>query len=549
MKTLKFISAIIFLTIHPATSQEQRAPRPNILVIITDDMGFSDIGCYGGEIHTPNIDRLAEKGIRFTQFYNSARCWPTRSSLVFGYYSTQMGADPNLGAGNYVKWTKPLPRILGDLGYRTYHSGKWHVQGTGADSAHQAGFDRAYDEAQGYLYYTPFYHALDGEKLPQPSIEDDYFMDRAITDQMLGFLEEHAAEHAEQPFFAYLSFLGPHYPLKAPKANVDKYDGVYAAGWDVVRRQRYDRQMKLGFPKFWRLSEPESAVLSPHSPQDEQARKIQDEKLGFEDVYQYEPWENLSEQRRREQSDKMEIHAGMVDLIDEQVGRVLALLQEQGKMDNTLVLFLSDNGADSTQLLPDVQMPDHLVYKHDNHARWGSEYTSLALGPGWATASNTPFRRHKIWVHEGGISTPLVVHWPQGITTQTGGFNHSMGHVIDFVPTFVALAGGNLDRATPEAPLFPGKNLMPAFSGETVPREHLWFKHAGNRAFIKENMKAVSSFTDNNQWSLYDLSVDRTEMNDLRSSHMPTLRELVKEWDAIDKDFQQQGGYNAGNKK
>ncbi|QHI70376.1 arylsulfatase [Tichowtungia aerotolerans] len=518
--------------------------KPNILLVIADDMGFSDLGCYGGEIRTPNIDQLATEGVRFTQFYNCARCWPTRSSIMTGYYAVQTGADPNSGPGNYVKWTTPLPQLMNAAGYRTYHSGKWHVQATDCNSANSAGFDRAYDEAQGWLYYTPFYHALDGKMLPQPKPEDGYFMDRAIGNYMLEFLNEHYEQHADQPFFAYMSFLGPHYPLKAPKEYVDKYDGVYDEGWDVVRKRRFEKQQTLGFPKEWTLSAPEPYVVSPHSPQTDEARVAQNEKMGFEDVYQYTPWEALSAKQKKEQADKMEIHAAMVDHLDHQVGRVISLLEEKGQLDNTIVLFLSDNGADCTQMLPGVQMKKELAFHHDNSARWGSENTALALGPVWAGVCNTPFRRHKIWTHEGGVSTPLIVRWPKGLTLKPGGFTSVPGHVIDFIPTFLQAAGASVKPPAAEAPPFPGKSLLPVFQGLEIPRDFIYFKHVDNRAFISGKWKIVSSGIDNNEWELFDLEEDRTEMNNLRSSNFETLRELVLEWENTDALFRKQGGYS-----
>ncbi|MCF7818658.1 MAG: arylsulfatase [Kiritimatiellales bacterium] len=517
--------------------------RPNILLIIADDMGFSDLGCYGSEIKTPNLDRLAAEGERFTQFYNCARCWPTRSSLMTGYYAPQTGADPNLGHGHYVKWTTPVPKMLKPLGYRTYHAGKWHVQATDCNSAHDAGFDHAYDEAQGYRYFTPFYHALDGKMLPQPKPEDGYFMDKAIGNYMIDFLGEHFAEHSDQPFFAYMSFLGPHYPLKAPREFIDPYDGVYDEGWDAMRKHRYEKLMALGFPSNWKLSEPEPNVISVHSPQTDEARKVQNEKLGFEDVYQYVPWDTLSDKQKKEQADKMEIHAAMVAHLDYQVGRVLELLGKNGQLDNTLVLFLSDNGADCTQLLQDVQLPDQLKYKIDKTAPWGSEFTCLALGPAWANACNTPFRRHKIWTHEGGISTPLIAHWPKGITQKPGGFIQTRGHVIDFMPTFLDLAGGAIKPASPDAPPFPGKSLVPTFQGLDVPRDFIYFKHVGNRALIKGKWKITSSEMDGNEWELYNIEEDRTEMHNLRASHPEVLSELVRFWTDLDNQYKKQGGY------
>ena len=540
----KYLLGTLALGAACLTGRAEPVPsRPNILLIIADDMGFSDLGCYGSEIKTPNLDRLAADGLRFTQFYNCARCWPTRSSIMTGYYAPQTGSDPNRGEGKYVKWTTVMPQMLKPLGYRTYHAGKWHVQATGCDSAHSGGFDRAYDNTQGWLYYTPFYHALDGKMLPRPKPEDGFFMDQAACNYMLGFLQDHYKQQDSQPFFAYLAFSGPHYPLKAPQEFIDKYNGVYDEGWDVIRQRRYEKQQALGFPSGWKLSAPEPYVISPHSPQTEEARKERNEKMGFDDVYQYTPWNTLTDKQKKEQADKMEIHAAMVDLIDGQVGRVLELLKEKGQLDNTLVLFLSDNGADCTQMIPDEQLEDSLKYHHDNTARWGSENTALALGPAWAGVCNTPFRRHKIWTHEGGISTPLIVHWPKGITQKTGGLVQTRGHVVDFMPTFLDLAGGEIKPASPDAPPFPGKSLAPVLRGEDVPRDYIYFKHDGNRALIKGDWKISSSKIDKDVWELFNIKEDRTEMNNLAKENPEKLRELVRFWTERDNEYKKQGGY------
>jgi len=567
MKNRKWMmTAAVAGTLFPIFGKAAQAEKPNILLIIADDMGFSDLGCYGGEIKTPNLDRLAADGLRFTQFYNCARCWPTRSSIMTGYYAPQTGSDPNRETGNYVKWTTPLPRMLEPLGYRTYHAGKWHVQATGCDSAHAGGFDRAYDNTQGWLYYTPFYHALDGKMLPRPNhvstilftpdgktlpgqdvelhkLKDGYFMDQAACNYMLGFLKDHFTEHADQPFFGYLAFSGPHYPLKAPQEFVDKYNGVYDEGWDVIRQRRYDKQQALGFPSSWKLSIPEPYVISPHSPQTAEARKLRNEQLGFDEVYQYTPWDALTDKQKKEQADKMEIHAAMVDLIDCQVGRVLELLKEKGQLDNTLVLFLSDNGADSTQMIPGEQLEAALKYEHDNKARWGSENTALSLGPSWAGACNTPFRRHKIWTHEGGISTPLIVNWPKGLAQKPGGLVQTRGHVIDFVPTFLELAGGAIKPPSSDAPPFPGKSLVPVLRGEEVQRDYIYFKHDGNRALVKGDWKIASSKIDKDVWELFNITEDRTEMNNLAREKPEKLRELVRFWTERDNEYKKQGGY------
>ena len=541
----RFLSGLALLALTPCVlgaTAPQPAPRPNILLVIADDLGYSDPGCYGGEIRTPNLDRLAAEGVRFTQFYNCGVCWATRTSLMTGYYPRQTGCDPYNG-NKYATWTLPLPRMLGALGYRTYHSGKWHVSATGCASAHAAGFDHAYDDAQGWLDYTPFYHALDGKTLPRPKPEDGYFMDDAIASHMVDFLGEHFKDHARQPFFAYLAFHGPHYPLKAPEKYVIPYKGAYQAGWDAVRQQRHQKLAALGFPPNWKLSPPEPEVQSPFTPPTEEARRRQNEKLGFEDVYGLVPWDKLDAKQQREQAAKMEIHAAMVSCIDENVGRVMALLEQHGALDNTLVLFLSDNGAAACQLLHDAQMKPPLLYEIDKKARWGSENTCLALGPAWANVSNTPFRQYKLWSHEGGIATPLIARWPKGITLPPGNFVSTPGLVTDFVPTLLELAGGSIGRATPEAPPFPGRSLLPALHGEEVARDHLYWNRGGNRALIQGNWKITTSSTDAKRWELYDLQTDRTETRNLAKAMPEKLRSLVEVWRDADNRYGDQCGF------
>jgi arylsulfatase len=543
MKNKKWMmTAAVAGTLSSIHGKAAQPEKPNILLIIADDMGFSDPGCYGGEIKTPNLDRLANEGARFTQFYNCAVCWATRTSIMTGYYPRQAGCDPYNG-NRYAKWTKPLPQMLNARGYRTYHSGKWHVSAAGCNSAYAAGFNHAYDDAQGWLDYTPANHALDGKTLPRPKPEDGYFMDNAIAGHMVNFLNEHFEKYSEQPFFAYMAFQGTHYPLKAPKEFVDPYTGIYDEGWDVIRQRRYDKMMSLGFPPGWKLSTPEPDVHSPFSPQTEEARRIQNETLGFEDVYEYVPWNTLSDRRKKEQAAKMEIQAGMVSCIDYNIGRVVDMLSKHGVLDNTLIVFLSDNGAASCQLLQDAQMKPPLLYTIDKKARWGSENTCLALGPAWANVCNTPFRQYKVWSHEGGIATPLIARWPKGITLKPGSFVSAPGLVIDFVPTLLELAGGQIDRASPEAPPFPGKSLLPAFCRKDIPRDYLYWNRGGNKALIHGQWKIATSATNVNQWELYNLQSDRTEMHDLAEAMPEKLRDLASVWDGADNKYEEQCGY------
>lgn len=502
--------------------------RTNIVVILADDLGYSDLGCYGGEIETPVLNQLAREGVQFTQFYNTARCWPTRAALLTGYYPQQIRRDrlagiPSGNGGRRPGWASLLPEALRGGGYRTYHSGKWHV-----DGAPQAGgFDWSYCLDDHDRFFGPRQHSEDGKKLPVPEADQGYYATTAISDHAIRCLQEHAAEHSGRPFFSFVAFTAPHFPLQAPQADIERCRTRYAAGWDRLRDERWKRMAHLGIPATGPA--PIDRAQGPTYPQEDALNK-----LGPEERERAEPWDELPESVRSFQAAKMAIHAAMVERMDAEIGRLIAQLKAMGEWERTLLVFLSDNGASA-----------ELMVRGDGHNRElpaGSAGTFLCLGPGWSSLANTPFRKHKTWVHEGGISTPFVVHWPAG-GIACGEPRHTPAHVIDLVPTFLEAAGiepgGSAERtkALGSAPSLPGRSLLPALRGEVEQlHDWLWWEHEGNRAYREGDWKIVAAGEDS-AWELYDLSRDRTELQNLAQSAPARVQQMGEAWAAHKERF------------
>lgn len=513
------VLVLTLTTIIVVARASSGAERPNVLVILADDLGFSDVGCYGSEIATPNIDRLAAGGLRYTQFYNTARCWPTRASLLTGYYAQQVHRDAlpdGLGGsrGQRPAWAQLLPQLLKPQGYRSYLSGKWHVDGLPT----KQGFDHSYVIDDHDRYHNPTKHSLDDQPLPPAELGSDFYVTTAIADHAIECLKEHANEHADTPFFHLLAFTAPHFPLHAQPDDIAKYATRYQVGWDTLRQQRLERQKAMKIVAC-RLSELETQIGPPYSFPDALKR------LGAGEVNRELAWSELTEQQRAFQASKMSVHAAMIDRMDQEIGRVLAQLSAMKVFDDTLILFLSDNGASAEIMIRGDG--------HDPNAAMGSAGTFTCLGPGWSRAGNTPFRRHKTWVHEGGIATPLIAHWPSGINAR-GELRGRLGHVVDIAPTIVELAGGiwpaNFDGA--EIPRSPGESLLTSFRDLEVRRtEPLWWLHEGNRAMRDDRWKAVAAKGE--EWQLYDLSTDRSETRDLAGEQPDRLRRLTDQWDAM----------------
>lgn len=503
--------------------------RPNVVLILADDLGFSDIGCYGGEIATPNLDRLASGGLRMTRMYNTARCWPTRGALLSGYYAQQINRDP---ARKRPAWAALLPELLRPAGYRSYHSGKWHIDGP----VLAGGFDRSYHFEDWDRYFTPSKHFLDDRKQPEVKLEEGYYATTAFVRQAIDFLNEHAANHADRPFFLYLAFIAPHFPLHALPEDIARYRDRYLEGWDAVRERRWRRLTDLG------IVDCALSALDPEfTPRYLKPKAM--EALGPGEVAHAVHWSELTPEQQRFQATKMAIHAAMVDRMDREIGRVFEQLRKMGAWDNTLIVFLSDNGADATVMVRGEG--------HDRSADPGSARSFLCLGPGWASASNAPFRRHKIWVHEGGISTPCILHWPARIRVG-GALRRTPGHVIDIVPTVLELAG----VAPPEKwrgqdrPPLPGRSLVPIFERDVeIPRECLYWHHEGNRALRVGEWKIVSERENDGTWELYHLGRDRGESNDLARQHPERVREMAATWERLDAEFRRQAGAEVRGEK
>lgn len=498
------------------TAQPAPAHRPNFIIILADDLGYSDARCYGGDIDTPNIDRLAAGGLRFTQAYTTARCGPSRSCILTGRYAQQTASDV-MTPGKIPNFTTFLPEYLKPLGYRSYHTGKWHMRHvTGAQGVC---FDHSYTMMDELRFFTQNLHLLDGERLPTP--EPGYYSTTAIADYGVRFLQQHARENPNDPFFLHTCFHSPHFPLQAPPEDIDKYNDRFSEGWDTARERKWQRMTRMGLvncslaplePGMWtQWNTPDAELIA---------------KIGPGEVARAVPWSTLTAEQKKLQRTKMAIHAAMVSRMDAEIGKLLKQVEAMGQLDNTVVLFLSDNGASSEQLIRGDG--------HDSSAPLGSARTHLGLGPGWASNSNAPFRLHKSWVNEGGIATPFIVHWPKGIHARNQ-LRHDPCHVVDILPTFVDLAGGKPEA--PSGPSLSGRSLAPAFiKTGTVQRDFLYFNHNHNRAIRAGDWKLIAT-GDDGPWELYDLGKDRCEQKNVAAGHPEIAARLAAKWKTVDDEF------------
>ena len=504
----------------PSSLAAQRK-RPNIIVILSDDMGFSDLGCYGSEIETPNLDRLAKGGIRFTQFYNTARCCPTRASLLTGLYPHQAGVGHMVGdygvpgyRGDLNRSSVTIAEALRPSGYRTAMVGKWHVTPIGTSKHNwplQRGFDRFYGTiAGGGNYFNPATLTRNNEPI-EPDRKDFYYTD-ALSDYAAQTVRDFAG--GEQPYFMYLAYTGAHWPLHAKPHDIEKYKNRYRGGWDELRARRHKRMVEMGLvDKRW-----------PLTPRDAAAPAWKDAP--------HKEWE----------ARRMAVYAAMVDSLDQGIGRVMKAVRDTGTQDDTLVLFLQDNGACAeefpatgarTKTAPRTTRDGRPVRSGNNpEIMPGPEDTFQSYGVPWANAGNTPFRLYKHWVHEGGIATPLIAHWPSGIR-KTGAITNQPGHLIDIMATCVDATGAKYpeeyqgNRITP----LEGKSLLPVFQGaQREGHRAIYWEHEGNRAIRAGKWKLVSRHPGN--WELYDLQADRTEMNDLASRNASKAAELERAYNA-----------------
>ena len=502
--------------------------KPNIVLILADDLGFSDLGCYGGEIATPNLDKLAQGGLRFTQFYNCARCCPSRASLLTGLYPHEVGFGGM--SGSLPPNCATIPEVLKTAGYRTFMSGKWHL---GQPGPVLRGFDEFYGMLGGYgSYWNPALYTRRPEgRVARSYPEGKFYSTDAITDHALDFVAQ--SRQAAKPYFLYLAFNAPHFPLHAPKAEIAKYARLYEQGWDRIREQRYARMKQLGLVDArWPLS-PRS-VVPPNKVATEHAWSNKENPA----------WETLPADRRADLARRMAVYAAAVDRMDQNIGRVVADLKQHGELENTLIFFLSDNGAcaewdpfgfDVRKHVGQVNLPttDGHTTLHTGAAldEIGAPGSYVSYGSGWANACNTPLRLYKHYDHEGGISTPLIIHWPAG-TQRRGELDKRLGNIFDLLPTCAEVAG------TTYPATFKGKDILPpaglslcgALRGEPAAERELFFEHEGNRAARVGRWKLVA--LAGQPWELYDEEADRTEQHDLAAAQPERVKDLERKWQA-----------------
>lgn len=498
--------------------------RPNIVIIMADDMGYSDIAPYGGEVDTPNLDRLAQGGMRFTQFYNNAKCAPTRASLLTGLYSQQVGVDNGPAV---MKNSVTIAEVLRGAGYRTMMVGKWHA----LELPVERGFERYYGLTDGCCnFFNPGeqrdHEAKPAEKnyprawaddaktfQPYTPEDKDFYTTDAFTDRALGYLDELGS--GNDPFFLYVAYTAPHYPLQAPAEDIAKYRGKYLKGWDAIRAERFARMVEMGLiDKDWGLSPRDPRVPDWRDVEREDAWDLEglrtnaDNGLKWDDAKSRDNWDL-----------KMAVYAAMVDRMDQNIGRILDKLENSGKLDNTLIMFLSDNGgcAEIVHLTQDVAP--------------GTVDSYRTVDPPWANAQNTPFKLYKRFDNEGGIATPMIAHWPS--TIEAGTLTHEPGHIIDYMATCIELAGASYPETYADRKIIPleGKSLLPLLQGKQRDgHEYLFWRFSDSRAVRGGDWKALKNGDE--PWELYNMKSDRTERFNLAHEAKPILDELTGVWEA-----------------
>lgn len=505
--------------------------RPDIVLILNDDMGFSDLGCYGGEVMTPVLDRLAAQGLRFSQFYNTARCSPSRASLLTGLHPHQTGigiltydSGPEGYAGNLNHRCVTIAQALKAGGYRTYMSGKWHVSSNLREPTDSWPMQRGFDAFYGTIigagsFYDPNTLTRGNTNVEHEAREPGFFYTDAISDQAAAYIREHHAQHPGEPFFEYVAYTAPHWPLHAHDEDIAKYKGRFDAGWDQLREERLDRLVKSGMlQSFWKLS-----GRDPSQP----------------------PWTEAEQKGWLLRC--MEVYAAQIDRMDQGIGRIVQALEETGRLENTLIIFLADNGACAEDIPEGVsieELVDKLMIARE-HTRTGEpvhignnpsimpgpENTYQSYGTAWANLSNTPFRLYKHWIHEGGISTPLIMHWPRGIT-ERGAIRHTPGYLPDIMATLLDVTGLPYPEQWEGRPIAPleGHSLKPALHAELPERPPMFWEHEGNCAVRIGRWKLVRKYPG--PWELYDLQADRTELHDLAAQQPERVREMAAQYEA-----------------
>ncbi|UYQ91537.1 arylsulfatase [Chitinophaga horti] len=546
MKYIKLAMAAIMagagVTAVLSWKTEKPAPRPNIILIMADDLGYSDLGCYGGEIQTPNLDYLANNGIRYTQFYNTSRCCPTRASLLTGLYNHQAGIgkmsenDNTPGYNGYITPnTVTLAEVLKTAGYRTAMTGKWHVSNTVVQPTPKAqldwlnhhtshelfspieqyptsrGFDKYFGTIWGVIDFFDPFAMVSGTK-PITTVPANYYHTDAINDTAVAYIKEYTT--AKEPFFLYIAHNAPHWPLQALPEDIAKYKNTYKGGWDAIRKARYEKMAKLG------LIDTNTTKLS---------RRWKDDLS----------WENNPD--KTWDAEAMAVHAAMVDRMDQGIGRIIETLRQSGQLDNTVILFLSDNGASAENCAaygPGFDRPSEtrdgrkIVYATKKEAMPGPQTTYSSLGQRWSNVVNTPYEYWKAESYEGGVRTPLIAFWPKGMKAKKGSYSNQVGHVMDFMATFTELAGAKYPAAYEGRTITPteGISLTPSFYGKrSAGHKTLFNEHFGAR-FARQGDWKLVSLSNDTTWHLYNLSADKTEMHDLAGKHPEKVQELAGLW-------------------
>ena len=507
--------------------------KPNVILILNDDMGYSDIGCYGGEVLTPNLDGLAENGLRYTQFYNTARCCPSRASLMTGMYPHQADIgemvrndDVDGYRGDLNPNTVTIAEALKIGGYTTYMSGKWHlsseVEADGPKHSwpNQRGFDDFYGIITGAAsYYQP--RTLTRNNVSIEPEGDDYFFTDAISNEAVQQIKEHSADNNESPFFQYVAYTAPHWPLHAHEEDIEKYKGRFDRGWDVLREQRFKRMGEMGILN-------NNLNLSPR-----------DSSVGS--------WE--SQENKEWEARRMEVYAAQIDRMDQGIGHIIKALKSTGQHDNTIIIFLADNGGCAEELgggsdswvkkmVGSKPYIGTLKTRRGENIRFGNapdiipggEETYCSYGIPWANVSNTPFREYKHWVHEGGIATPFIVHWPEGLKAK-GELRHQAAQLPDVMATFLDICGVDYPETYEGKNIKPleGVSLVSTFTNKPHGRKVLYWEHEGNRAVRKGKWKLVAK--KNQPWELHNMDEDRCELVDLAEKHQDIVEELISLYD------------------
>lgn len=535
---MRYVFYLIAGLIYAAPLQAADS-RPNILIVMLDDLGYSDLGCYGGEIKTPNIDALAKNGLRFTRFYNCARCCPTRASLLTGVYQHQVGLEKN--GRSLTRDGVTISEVLKDAGYQTAMAGKWHLSETYVikpAAKHQRwldhrvfpkkqpfgppgsyptarGFDKFYGIIWGVVNYFDPFSLVDGDK-PVTDVPKDYYITDAITQHAVRYIRD---AKKDRPLFLYVAHCAPHWPLHARPEDIAKYKDKYNDGWFALRQQRYKRQVAMG------LIDPKTHPLPP----------LMGGRRG---------WKQLSKAEREMQAAKMRVHAAMVDRVDQGIGEIIKELKKTGRFENTAIFILADNGASpEVPRRPGYDRNDFtrdgrkIRYSGFKPSDVGSQTTYTGIGPQWANAANTPFRYWKKESFEGGMHTPFIVHWPAGLKLVPGTKTDRVGHVMDLMPTCLDLAKTKYPKTFAGKKVTPreGYSLLPILkTGERDGHQALYFEHTGGKAVVAGGYKLVQP-TRSKRWELYDFNKDRTETKNIASGNPAQVRKMTAMWQAWSK--------------